>query len=71
VCTPCGSGLYTMAEQKCTCTSGTWQCAAHPAGEVTCTSEVGSYVDPSCTELFDAGTDAGNESDAFASGDAL
>ncbi len=67
VCVPCGSGVYTLTESVCHCTSSAWDCTLPAPGEVQCPSPVGRYVDPACTVPYgNDGGDAGTGIDATA-----
>ena len=74
VCVACGTGIYTLTQSDCICTTGTWTCDPPAAGAVVCPNPVGQYVDPACTVLYpgpvDSGVDAGVDAGADSAVDA-
>jgi hypothetical protein len=64
VCVSCGKSIYAASQSLCVCTSGNWACAPPKPAEISCSSAVGNYTDPSCSVPYaaDAGTDAARDS---------
>lgn len=71
VCVQCAPGVYTPSASFCSCTSGTWACAAPTGSQVQCPDPVANsdfYVDPSCTVPYAVEVGAGDASSCDAGG---